>query len=205
MFQRLHRPSWPARLREFVWPRAGWRRSATYLAHRISRISGTPHWIAAGLACGAAVSCTPLPGGHFILGALAALVARGSVIAAVIGTAFGNPWTFPLLWLASYRIGLLLVTGTVPDEQPPPADFLSLFADTTRALLTGDVDLFVGRVWPVWYPMMVGSLVLAVVTWIAIYVPARSLITLAQERRRAGIAGQSRALEKNSVEKRNPY
>ncbi len=190
MFQRLHRLSWPARLQEFVWPRAGWRRSSTYIAHRITRIPGTPHWIAAGLACGAAVSCTPLPEAHFILAALAALIMRGSIIASAIGTAFGNPWTFPILWLASYRIGLLLVTGAVPDDQPPPADFLALFADITRAMLTLDIDLFFGRVWPVWYPMLIGSLFLAALTWIGTYLPARLLIAAAHERRRLVINGR---------------
>ena len=108
----------------------------------------------------------------------------------LLRTAFGNPWTFPILWLASYRIGLLLVTGVVPDDQPPPADFLALFADITRAMLTLDIDLFFGRVWPVWYPMLIGSLFLAALTWIGTYLPARLLIAAAHERRRLVINGR---------------
>ena len=34
---------------------------------------------------------------------------RGNVLASAIGTFFGNPWTFILIWLADYEVGLGII------------------------------------------------------------------------------------------------
>ena len=93
------------RARNILWPRAGWGRTLSYLRHRVARLPGTPESIAIGLACGIAVSFTPLIGFHFLVAALLAWVMGGNFLASALGTAFGNPWTFPLIWLWIYKLG----------------------------------------------------------------------------------------------------
>ena len=83
----------------------------TYVVKRITRLSGTPHSIAAGAACGVAVSFTPFLGFHVISAFLLCLVVRGNYLAAAIGTLVGNPWTLPFLLLASYQLGHALLGG----------------------------------------------------------------------------------------------
>lgn len=94
-----------AKLRGFFWPHIGWRRAAKYLGHRIARLPGTPYSIAAGFACGAAVSFTPFFGLHFLFAALLALALRANVLASAFGTIVGNPWTFPLIYAAAHPLG----------------------------------------------------------------------------------------------------
>ena len=60
---------------ELVWPRTGWRRASAYLGHRLGRLPGTPYRVAAGFACGAAISFTPFLGFHLAGAALLALLA----------------------------------------------------------------------------------------------------------------------------------
>ena len=93
------------KLRDAIWPRMGVRRYLSYLKTKVLRLSATPHAIAAGVASGAAVSCFPFVGLHFILGFVLAFFVRGNMLAAAIGTAWGNPITFPFLFSAAYQLG----------------------------------------------------------------------------------------------------
>ena len=78
MFRRRHPiPLWQ-RLSRWLWPHIGWRRAGTYVWHRLTRLSGTPHSIAAGFACGTAISFTPFVGFHLLGGALLAFLVRGN-------------------------------------------------------------------------------------------------------------------------------
>src|SRR3546814_6570308 len=73
MFKRRIPLPFHRRARSFLWPRGGWRRSGTYVAHRLRRLPGPPYRIAAGFASGAAISFTPFIGLHFVLATLLAL------------------------------------------------------------------------------------------------------------------------------------
>lgn len=161
------------RLREILWPRMTWRRVASYYKRRMARLPGTPHSIAAGFAAGAAVSFTPFMGLHFLLGALLAYVIRGNLIASAVGTAVGNPWTFPFIWLAIYEIG----TGILPDHGGHvPFDQISLSYLWDHV---GDVLL----------PMMLGGLVLSVIVWPLFYFP---LVRMIEKFRRARLERRRR-------------
>lgn len=161
------------RVREVVWPRSGLRRAWTYLAHRVRRLPGTPYSIAAGLACGAAVSFTPFMGLHFILGALLALLIRGNVVASAIGTAAGNPWTFPFIWSGIYGLGHALLGGAarnLPDELT-----LSFVFDNPLGVL---------------YPMIVGGALIGSCVWLVTFALCYTAVSRYQaarrERRRLG-------------------
>lgn len=164
---RRKRPGWLARAREMVWPRGGLQRTGKYIAHRIRRLRGSPYSIACGLACGAAVSFTPLIGLHFLLGALIALVMGGNVIASAIGTAVGNPWTFPFIWSAIYTLGRWLLG--YPEDSALPGELTLSFIFTHS--------------WDVLYPMLVGSAPTVVVVWLIFFWPCYKAVARYQAAR----------------------
>lgn len=197
VFKRRKQRSVLARSREFVWPRAGVVRSTKYLGYRLRRMKGTPYSIACGAACGAAVSMLPLIGLHFFLGGLIAWVLKGNLIASAIGTAVGNPYTFPLIFWWGHTLGGWLMGQ--PPEPTPDLDFLAFVSQFSNALgstIFGLVTLDFGylraevvprwrdSIWPVWYPMFVGGLPTAITAWIVVYFPLRRLIGGYQHRRR---------------------
>ena len=108
MFRRREKQTLIRRIREAIWPSMGWNRTYDYYRHRIFRRSTSTYQIAAGLAIGVAVSFIPLIGTHFFQAIFLAWMARTNILAAFIGTAFGNPWTFPLIFWLDYKIGTLI-------------------------------------------------------------------------------------------------
>ena len=88
-----------------LWPTMGWRRAWVYTKHRLVRLKDSNHAIASGLAIGAAVSFIPIPGTHILQAAGFTWLLRGNILASFIGTLVGNPWTIPLMWWSSYKVG----------------------------------------------------------------------------------------------------
>jgi uncharacterized protein len=127
VFRRRHPVPLRERLSRWLWPHIGWRRTGAYLLKRTVRLSGTPHSIAAGVACGAAISFTPFIGFHLLGTLLLVWLVRGNYLAGAIGTLIGNPWTFPFIWVATYKLGLVLLgeraaqMAQVPSGALPPS------------------------------------------------------------------------------------
>src|SRR3954454_13066766 len=137
---------------------------------RIKRLPGTPHAIAAGLATGVAVSLTPFLGLHVLLALGLAWLTGGNLLAAGLGTLAGNPWTLPLVWTATYRLGCLVL------GQPPHA--LRLLAGLHPKALLDEVG-------PLLWPMTVGAAPLAAAAWVATYLlTVRAVAAVREERRR---------------------
>jgi len=176
VFQRRNKRNWLQNAKEALWPTAGWLRALTYWGHRIIRMEGTPYSIAAGLACGAAVSMTPFLGLHFVLAALIAWAIGANALAGLIGTFIGNPWTFPFIWLMIYRIGCLIL-GIEPGAHPN-------FADTADGFFSNPFD----AVMPTLGPMMVGAVPVALATWWIVYIPVRRIVEIRQQHRRERLA-----------------
>lgn len=184
MFRRRKQQPVHYRVGNLFWPRIGWGRASRYMWHRVLRLHGTPYSIAAGIACGAAVSLTPMVGGHFVLGALLAWAIGGNIVAALIGTAVGNPWTFPFIWLWTYKLGSGMLGGPTVAKGIGKPNFAQVFADLIEALLRFDFGAdFLHKFWAVWWPMMVGSLPSAVVVWLAVYVMVQPVIATYQHQR----------------------
>lgn len=177
MFRRRNPLPLGQRLKGWLWPHIGWRRLGRYVVKRLIRLAGTPHSIAAGFACGAAVSFTPFVGFHVLLGAALALVVRGNLIAVVVGTFVGNPLTFPIMWLSAYELGRLLLGVPVPVAETPEA--------WTVAWLLSNY----GRL--VW-PMTVGAIPLGLATGLAIYFPMTKMVAVYQEAKRRRARRRSR-------------
>ncbi len=157
--------------REFFWPRMGWRRYFRYLRYRVVRLPGTPHTIAIGFAFGAAVSFTPLIGVHFVLGAVLAWIIGGNLLAAIIGTGVGNPWTFPIIWYWIHTLGSWILRAD--PGTGVPTDFGITY------LLDNFVDVFV--------PMVVGGVPTSIVVWPIFYYLARYVVGAYQRGRKTRI------------------
>lgn len=96
---------WP-KMRESLWPTMGWRRAVSYYRHRVLRTGDSTYKITAGLAAGMAVSFTPFLGTHFVQGVILSFILRGNWVASFVGTALGNPWTFPFIFALTYKVGV---------------------------------------------------------------------------------------------------
>ncbi len=175
LFKRRVRPTMRERLATCLWPRRSWRRSARYVVHRILRLRTTPHALALGAAVGVFASCTPLIGGQMLLAAVVAFAVRASVSAALLATFFGNPLSWPLIWGAIYATGALIVG----DAAVLDASQLSSHADLLwDALLVASPDLLTltaALVWPLFVPMLAGSLPVGLLMATAIYYIIRSM------------------------------
>ncbi len=143
-------------LRELFWPSMGWRRTVKFVKYRILRLSDPSYKIARGLACGASMSFSPLVGSHFIQAGIVAYAIKGNLLASLIGTFVGNPWTFPLMWYASYALGVWLFglfgfenLGEMPDEMG--------FAVMWDMIVTDPLRLFV--------PWLLGGYILVILSW----------------------------------------
>lgn len=172
-----------------MWPRTGWRRFGVYYLKRLIRLSGTPHNIAAGVACGAAISFTPLVGLHIVLGAALALIVRGNFLAVVAGTLVGNPWTFPFIWVASYEVGQFLLGGHAVAAQPVTfGELAGYFAEAARQMTAigpvAAVEHLAAELSVVAWPMLVGGVPLGIIAGLLIYVPLVRMIAAYQEARR---------------------
>ena len=120
MFKRRDARSILRIVAEVFWPRGGWLRAAHYVKHRMRRLPGTPEQIARGVFAGVFASFTPFFGLHFIVAAILAKVMRGSILAALLGTFFGNPLTYvPIAYLSLQTGHWMLGTnmrGTLDDS-----------------------------------------------------------------------------------------
>lgn len=167
MFKRRHTLGIGTKVRDFFWPRMGFTRLWRYLVHRLGRMQGTPYSIAAGFACGAAASFTPLIGFHFILAGLLAWAIRANILASAIGTAIGNPWTFPFIWLWTYKVGSWIVGA--PESAAPP----QLTFDMVVGILSGET---LGQSLDLLVTMLIGGLFTGLAVWVLFYLPLSGMI-----------------------------
>lgn len=174
--RRKNLPIWQ-KIAGWLWPRSGLKRAWTYLFHRIGRMPGSTHSIAAGIACGAAVSFTPFLGLHFLMAFILAWIVRGNLFAAAMGTFVGNPWTFPLIFALTGQVGAFLL-GREVIADVPSFDWdamwlhpIAYFSDYFSALL------------PIVFPFLVGGIPAAILVWLLFYISFRSLISGYRESR----------------------
>ncbi|WP_276469399.1 DUF2062 domain-containing protein [Roseinatronobacter bogoriensis] len=109
MFKRRSPRNFRQSLVNLFIPGGGWGRSANYVMHRLRRLPDSPERIAKGIAAGVGVSCLPLFGLHFVAAASIAWALRGNILASLLATFFGNPFTFPLIVVSSMELGSFLL------------------------------------------------------------------------------------------------
>lgn len=176
MFKRRNPKSYARLATEVFYPPGGWRRAGTYVVHRLRRLPDQPQKIGRGVAAGTFVSFTPLFGFHFLLAVLVALLIRGNVLAALLGTFLGNPLTTPFIALGSVSLGrwMLGVDGGLS-----PRGIFNAFTrageDLTHNLLavfsaqTSHWDGLGAFFRQIFMPYLVGGLIPGLIAGIAVY------------------------------------
>lgn len=174
LFRRRKNASLAQRLREFFWPRKGLTRPARYLGKRILRLSASPHAVAVGVAVGAFSAFTPLLGFHVLLALVLAYLMAGNLLAAALATTIANPLTIPLIAVATFRVGEVLLGIQSSEAVTAPELFHML------------KHLELSELWrPVLEPMLVGAGVLGAAVAVLAYCVTRFAVHTFKARRRA--------------------
>ena len=178
-------------LAEFLWPRGGWRRAFHYVKHRMRRLPDSPERIARGIWAGVFVTFTPLFGLHFVLAALLAKLMRGNILASLMATFVGNPFTFVFIAIAALHTGHWLL-GTELQEGELRALSRS-FGDAGSDLWHNAIAVFTddGMDWSalgafsreVFYPYLIGGILPGLFFSILAYLLANPAIGAYQRRR----------------------
>jgi len=184
------RPLW-RRAFSWLWPQSGFRRAGLYIWHRVARLPGTAHSIAAGFASGAAVSFTPFLGLHFLIGFIVAWISRGNLVASAIGTAVGNPWTFPIIFALTDHVGAFLLGQDVMDKIPV-WDLDKLLHSPFEYIISFS---------PIVFPLFVGSIPVAIIVWIVFYFSFKGLIVRYRQARQARV--EARIARQNTEKAQN--
>ena len=181
-------------VRQTLWPRKGFARPFLYRAKCALRLHDSSHAIALGVAIGAFVSFTPLMGLHILMATGLAWLLRGNVVAALLGTAVGNPFTFPAIWLATYRTGSF-VLGRATRREGAAENLTDVFLNAHGPWH----DVIIGMWHPLIWPMLVGGLLLGLVAGVALYALTRQGAGALQAARAKRLAMLEAAREKRAA------
>lgn len=192
ILKRRTKRGWQRTLIEFIWPRGGWRRATSYVLHRLRRLPDSPHRICVGIAAGAFVSFWPMFGLHFLLAAMMAWLLRGNILAALLGTFYGNPLTFPIIAVTSMELGTWLlgydVTIGFGQVMASIGRASSELMHNLAAPFTGDAVHW-GRLgvffWRVFLPYTLGGTIIGIPCSIALYYLHLPMVHAYQRRRLA--------------------
>ena len=151
-------------------------RTKKYISLSIKRIKGTPQALSLGLATGVAISFTPFIGFHALLAIFISWVIGGSMAAALIGTLFGNPWTFPFIWYFTFEIGQFINYGFLSYEEEFSFKVIKKEVSTLLAIIKNiiifanifELEENVAKLKLIPF-MVVGSLPLVFISWIFSY------------------------------------
>jgi uncharacterized protein (DUF2062 family) len=194
---------------EFIWPRGGWARAFHYVRHRLRRLPDSPERIARGMWSGVFAAFTPFYGLHFVVAIVMARVMRGNMLAALMGTFFGNPLTYFPIGFAALKTGHWML-GTEMEEGAHRS-FAGKFWDAgadlwynLKALLMGGqtdwrgLSVFFDEVF---YPYMVGGIVPGIIAATIVYYVSVPLIRAYQHRRKGVIKAKFEALKAKAAAK----
>ena len=107
---------------------------------RVKNLHGDPHFVAMGMAIGAFVAATPSMPFQTAIAVTLAFILRSSKIAAAIGVWLCNPITFPVFYLASYKLGTLLFGISDANEiGGEPVNILKLGTGIAIAAVVGGI------------------------------------------------------------------
>ena len=205
MFKRRDKQGFVARTRA-QWRRPGGAfRAGKYLWHRLRRLPDPPERIARGVFAGVFVTFLPIIGLHFIAAAIVAWFLRGNILAALLSTLIGNPFTFPFIILVAMSTGHWILGTTDPLTVPMVFDafgsatsdlwhnFFALISGTGQAHWAGLIMFWRD----VYLPYLVGSIIPGLVVSLScagLTIPAvRAYQTMRRHRRLAQITARATA------------
>ncbi|MGM0660810.1 MAG: DUF2062 domain-containing protein [Pseudomonadota bacterium] len=200
-------------LADFFWPRGGWSRAATYVKHRLHRLPDPPHRIARGIMAGVFVVFTPFYGLHFFMAAGLALLLRGNVVAALLGTFVGNPLTYVPIGVICLQTGYAILGRPTLAEDELNRSLGRKFVDAGEDLWTNFLSVFSHRSadWhnlkmfydDVFFPYMIGGLVPGIIMALAAYYVSLPVITAYQNRRRGLLKAKWAAMKEKKAQGEN--
>lgn len=168
-----------------VWPRRSWDRSLKYVLLRVLRLRASPHQLALGCAIGVFAAITPLVGFQMLLAGALAVMLRASFAAAMLGTFFGNPLTWALIWPVTYAVGCSLLGMPIALGEIAIREQLEVLR---VAILQFSPDMIWAAgavVWPFLKPMLIGTLPVGVLIGVLTYRLSRKAVVTHQARKRS--------------------
>lgn len=205
--RRDRRPIWKI-VFEFFWPRGGWGRAARYVKHRLHRLPDSPEKIARGIFAGVFTTFTPFFGMHFVIAATIAVIVRGNIIAALLGTFFGNPLTYVPIGVISMKTGYFLLGRGHHDDHEVHRSLGGKFVDAGENLKDNIMALVSGRdmEWhelsvfydEVFFPYMIGGIIPGIIAGLICYYISVPLIRAYQKRRKGALKAKLAALKKKA-------
>lgn len=194
---------------EFLWPRGGWARAFYYVRHRMKRLPDSPERIARGIWAGVFTAFTPFYGIHFLIAALLARAMKGNMLAALMGTFFGNPLTYVPIGIAALQTGHWVLGDQ--KHEGVHRSFGRKFADAGldlwlnfKALFTdarADWSGVIGFVDEVFYPYLIGGIIPGIVCATVSYYVMVPLLRAYQKRRKGLIKAKFEALKQKAAAK----
>ncbi|MCF6321499.1 MAG: DUF2062 domain-containing protein [Rhizobiaceae bacterium] len=199
LFRRKKPAHWHETLRISLWPRRSWARSAAYVTKRILRLTGSPHAISAGVAAGVFASFTPFMGFHFLTAFLVAYIIAGNLLAAALGTFFGNPISFPFIWASTYTTGNFILNRSSSHTQGGLGETLKSLGGNWDQGISSIFSHIVGIWNPVIKPMLVGSIPVGVSVSVAVYIVTRWLAIKFRDRRNRRLKMKAAKIEEQKL------
>ncbi|ART99533.1 DUF2062 domain-containing protein [Yoonia vestfoldensis] len=211
--RRDRRPIWKIVL-DFVYPRGGWARAFGYVKHRLRRLPDTPEKISRGIAVGVFAAFTPFYGLHFVIAILLARIARGNMLAALLGTFAGNPLTYIPIGIASLGTGYWLLgrpfnaavfglyTNGPKDYCTLGCQFSNAFSDITHnfmaifTIATADWTGLIAFYHEVFVPYLIGGIAPGLFFGLLSYYLFVPIIAVYQKRRRKVLQAKLDQLKK---------
>jgi hypothetical protein len=169
LFQRRAPPRLVERLRVALWPRRSWLRSARYVWLRLGRLEANPHAVGLGLAAGAFAAFLPLIGLQMAIAGLIAWFGRASVAAALLGTFAGNPLTWPMIWLVSYKLGVALLGLGEAATAAEIGAAISRLSEASGPTLPERIEASGAILGPVLIPLATGAVALGLTAALILY------------------------------------
>ena len=141
------------------------KRASLFYFLKLVRVKDSQDKLAVGFACGSMVSFSPFIGFHFLLAVIFAYIFRGNIVASLIGTFVGNPFTFPFIWIFIYKVGNIFFKN---DQN------FSLEL-TFQNLYDQGYDILI--------PMLIGSLIVSIPVWLISYFTVKFLMSSFKKRK----------------------
>lgn len=194
VFRRRSPRSFLQWLKNLAYPDGGWGRAGSYVWHRLRRLPDTPERVAKGIAAGVMVSFLPIFGFHFLSAAALAWLLRGNILAALLGTFFGNPLTFPLIVVSAMETGSLILGQ---GHMQTPGRVMRRFGLVWDEIMTNAVALFSpealrwnqtqGFFADVFLPYMLGGTLVGAVVGLVAYAVSLPIIRAYRARRQRNL------------------
>ena len=209
MFKRRDkRPAWKVVV-DVLYPKGGWSRAFQYIKFRLKRLPDPPKKVARGIWAGVFTTFTPLYGFHFFIAILIARVFQGNILAALLGTFFGNPLTYIPIGLVSMQTGHFLLGTQLQNETR--RSFVGKFLDAGKDLKDNSIAVLSGEPveWSnivvfyheVFFPYLVGGILPGIIAATVCYYLCIPLVRAYQNRRKGVLIAKLAAIKHNARRK----